>query len=182
MNTRAVLFSPTYERHFPTTTEGNNTSKRTPTEALCHVLGSACSVHAWRKLIARLPRCRRESTKLLAVPETLEVEVEGEHATLEHTAEAPLASILPLAVDDLSNGGGGQKGAIICFVRTEMRLKNKHMLQGAYCSRWGRNLCITYSPAAAYDTVGTSGRHRFSRACVWRRESRISRPIVENAI
>lgn len=39
--------------------------------------------------------------RLLAVPEALEVEVEGEHAALEHASEASLSSELPLAVDDL---------------------------------------------------------------------------------
>lgn len=39
--------------------------------------------------------------ELLAVPQTLEVEVEGEDAALEHAAEASLAPELPLTVDDL---------------------------------------------------------------------------------
>lgn len=44
---------------------------------------------------------------LLAVPKALEVEVEREHAALKYATEASLASILPLAVDDLRHFGGG---------------------------------------------------------------------------
>lgn len=63
-----------------------------------------------------------DDTILLAVPEALEVEVEREHATLEHASEASLAPILPLAVDDLSDVGGGlrEKDSLILQGRTQM--------------------------------------------------------------
>lgn len=44
---------------------------------------------------------RETTTALLPVPQALEVEVEGEHAALEHAPEASFASELPLPVDDL---------------------------------------------------------------------------------
>lgn len=48
--------------------------------------------------------------RLLAVPQTLEVKVQGKHSALEHAAEASLASKLPLPVDDLVAASSGNHG------------------------------------------------------------------------